>query len=434
MGMPTDVELDSSTSTLENDYAQPAVDTVAESDDSNEAATAGSGEGAGTQSDSPAAESTKQPKSSDRAKNSLEKALEHLTKKSSKSDEEKPDVTATKKPDAKAPVKADAKPKAQEAKKDAPKAVDEPTADELRAMPDRTRQRFEKLLSERKTAKEAYEKTTAEYEAAKPDIEKGKAFSGLVEEYGLTDDLNSSGDDDIAGAIIFQAALARLVSGKGTKTDLEQIQRQAVNLGATLDKIGVSIGNKAPAVDAEKLSAALDKAESELEFGDLRKLLAEMKTEPVKSASPQPVAKVRLVDEQPAQRHEQRPQAAVPNDVDDGFYINKAVQAIKADGVTDTKSYFDKTLFPRILSDLKAAYPGSNPADVFGRLSPQAKHDATIGAHAAIRKQHASLKPPPVKPAPQQRPSAVGGSRPSWQRTGGTANSANAAVNFLAGD
>ena len=134
MGMPTDVELDSSTSTLENDYAQPAVDTVAESNDSNEAATAGSGEGAGKQSDSPAAESTKQPKSSDRAKNSLEKALEHLTKKSSKSDEEKPDVTAAKKPDAKAPVKADAKPKAQEAKKDAPKAVDEPTADELRAI------------------------------------------------------------------------------------------------------------------------------------------------------------------------------------------------------------------------------------------------------------------------------------------------------------
>jgi hypothetical protein len=433
MGMPTDVELDSSTSTLENDYAQPAVDTVAESDDGNEAATAGSGEDEGTQSDSPAADSHKQPKSSDRAKNSLEKALEHLTKKSSKSDEEKPDVTATKKAEAKAPVKTDAKPK-QEAKKDASKAVDEPTADELRAMPDRTRQRFEKLLSERKTTKEAYEKTTAEYEAAKPDIEKGKAFSGLVEEFGLAEDLNSSGDEDIAGAIIFQAALARLVSGKGTKTDLEQIQRQAVNLGATLDKIGVSFGNKAPAVDAEKLSAALDKAESELEFGDLRKLLAEMKPEPTKATPPQPVAKVQLVDERPAQRNEQRPQAAVPNDVDDGYYINKAVQAIKADGVTDTKSYFDKTLFPRILSDLKAAYPGSNPADVFGRLSPQAKHDATIGAHAAIRKQSASLKAPPMKPAPQQRPSAAGGTRPSWQRTGGTAHSANAAVNFLAGD
>lgn len=438
MNMPIDQdvieELDTSASSQVDESSQPAVDAADDSEASTSTATAGGGEESDKQSGGSAAKSGKRSDTSEKPTGNLAKALDHLTAKPKKGEETKPgQQPVTKQPEAKTAVKTEVQPKAQAVKKDAAKAVDEPTAAELQAMPERNRKRFETILGERKALKEQVEKVSSEYEAAKPDIERGKIFGEVVKEFGLDAELQHCSDEDVAGAVIFQAALIRLTSGKGTKSDLKQVQKQFINLSTTMEQLGISQA-KAPAIDGDAIMKALEKAENDLDFADLRKLVDGLKTAKAPAAQPAQPA-VRLVEEKQVQQHAQRQQTdAAPNAADHAYFQNQSVQAIKADGVTDVKAYFDKSVFPQILANLKASYPGRNPAEVFSQLSPQAKHDATVRAHQAIRKQSAAITPAKQKPAPQQRANAAGGSRTAWQTPSRAATTANAAIDHLAGD
>ena len=429
--------LDSSVSVLEHDSVQPAVETVTDDYSDDNTATAGGEEEAVKQPVAKAAKAGTQTESSDKKKSSIESALDHLTRKSKKGEEEKPETPA-KQPKESAANKPANDPKAQATKKDQAKPLTEASAEELGAMPERTRQRYQDLLADRKAIKAEHERVAAEYEAAKPDIERGKVFSEVVNEFGLQSDLASIEDEDVAGSIIFQAALVRLTSGKGTQADLTQVSQQFNNLAATMEHLGVSVGNKAPAVDVDAFIKALEHTEETLDFNDLRKLIygikkSEKPAQPAPIPAPRPT--VKFVDERPPQPHVKQPlPAAASNAVDDGYYISKATQAIAADGITDAKAYFDKSLYPRILSDLKAAYPGSNPVDIFNRLSPQAKHDATIDAHKFVRTQSEKLKPAPPKNTPPQRQNASGGNSTAWQKPSRPASTANAAIDHLSGD
>jgi hypothetical protein len=430
--------LATSTSTMIEEPATPAVDAAADSEVSQDTTPPGGEEAQDKQPDGLAAKSAKQSKPSEPPKGTLADALDHLSgDKKNKEQGKQPVKPASKEaPAAKQQGKpGQPDPKAAALKKEAGKpAVVEPTAEELQAMPERTRRRFETILSERKQLKADHEKLATEYEAAKPIIEQGKAIDSLVEEYDLRADIRDLGDDDFAGVVIFQAALNRLDSGKGTKSDLEMVQKQFTNLNATMERMG--IGQAAtPKIDATAFDAALRKANEDLDFTDLQKLVDGLKA-PVQTQQPtvQPQAKVKLVEEQPRQQRDQQAAPAVPNASDDAVYQARGIRALQADGITEPKAYFEKQLFPRILQDLKATYPGRNPVEAFHSLSPQAKHDLTIDAHQAIRKQTQQIKPAPAKPAPAQRANAVGGTKASWATSSAPATTSKAAIDFLAGE
>lgn len=429
-----DVELDPSASTQDQESVQPAAEAVTDTNASN-TATPGSGE-ADTQADGQAATPVPQSKPSEKPKGNLELALDRLSGTSKEKSE--PVKPATKTSEAKATAAKAAKPAPKAAvTKDAGKMAD-PTPEELQAMPQHTRDRIQKLVSGRKQVEEQFQKTKAEYEAAKPDIERGKVFGEIVTEFGLSDDLKVLEDEDVAGVVIFQAALTRLESGKGTKADLAMVQKQFGNVRHTMEQLGIEQpAAKAPEFDTEALTKAVRKAHDDLDFTDLQKLvdgLTKTVEQPKAVPAPQPQARVRLIDEQAPQQHEQRPVAGASNAADESFYISRATRTIQADGIQDTKAYFDQKLYPQILSDLKASYPGQNPIAIFKQLSPQAKHDASVGAHQALQKQVQAQKPPAVKPAPSQRPQAAGGTAPSWARTAGQATTAKAAIDRLAAD
>jgi hypothetical protein len=436
MAIEEDVMLDSSTGTMVEDSAPPAVDAAAENDTNNDTMTPDGGEGSGKPAGGSAAKPNKQSELSEKPTGALAKALDHLSEKpKQKGTEEKPVEKPVSKDPKAAEAKASVPPKDPAAKKDAAKPLVEPTAEELRAMPERTRKRFETVLGERKQFKEQADKITAEYEKAKPDIERGKAFGDIVKEYGLGPDLRDSDDEDIAGAVIFQAALARLAKGKGTATDRDMVQRQYANLNESLGRLGINGGNKAPAIDQDAFLKAYEKAENELEFSDLRKLIEGLKEKSPSQPAAQPQ---REQQQQPAVQQQQQPHGRqdstpVPNEADDAYYNQKAAKAVREDGIQDTKAYFEKSLFPQILSELKAVNPNANPSEVFRRLSPQAKHDIVMSVHQSIRKKAEALKPTPKKAAPSQRPNAAGGTLPAWA-TRSASSSSKTAIDHLSGD
>ena len=130
--------LDSSVSVLEHDSVQPAVETVTDDYSDNNTATAGGEEESVKQPVAKAAKAGTQTESSDKKKSSIESALDHLTRKPKKSEEEKPVIPA-KQPKEPATNKPVTDPKAQATKKDQAKPLAEASAEELGAMPERTR-------------------------------------------------------------------------------------------------------------------------------------------------------------------------------------------------------------------------------------------------------------------------------------------------------
>lgn len=444
--MPNELDeeaLATSSSTLTDDAVPPAVDAATESDVSNEAATAGGGEGADPQSGDQATPPNKQPAPSEKPKGSLASVLDHLSEKDGGKTQKKTPPTGAQpqKPAADAKEAAGktavAKaPAAKDPKTEAKPSDDALTPDDLRA-PERTRKRIESLLTDRKADREQLAKVREEYEQAKPIIEQGKAFADVVKSFGLEKDVAGLEDEDVAGAVRFQASVVRLIGGKGTKADLAAVTKAYEQLDQTREALGLAATTSAqPTVDVEAFRKALENARENLEFGDLRKLIDALPAGAAKAADKQapPVRQpIRLVEDQPQTR--ERPQAQQPAvSADDRLYEVRAIERMSADGVADPSTHFEKQVFPRILADLKTIYAGQNPVQVFQSLSAQAKHDATIRAHEAIQKQSAKLKPETPKPAPQHRAMSTSGQTPSWAKGSGTASTAGAAINHLARD
>ena len=436
MATMTDDELETSTSTLMDESAQPALDDAAESEVSNEAATPSGGEDSGKQPASTTARGSKQSGASNEEESSVDKALDFLSgkEKRDRTKDEKVTADAVAKAKEAQAEKVKVTAKQPEAKKPDQKPSDDAlTAEDLK-LPEYNRKRIGKLLEDRKTFRADAEKVRSEYEAAKPLMEQGKAFADVVQEFALSKDIGVLEDEDVAGAVIFQACLRRLEKGNGTDED----RKTAASMFGNLDSARAALGlaPAAPSVDLEAMSNALDKAEQELDFDDLRKLVAEMKS-PAKQASapaPQPKQQAQPVQQQQPERRTE-PVATDPSAAPDyRLYQQRAVNRLTADGVKDPVTYFEKQVFPRILTEIKAAYSSENPTGVWQKLSPQAKHDLSISAHENIQKQAKRLAPTPAKPTPNNRPLSGGGNAPAWAKSTSATTNAAAAIAHLSGD
>ena len=427
-----DIELDMSTSASEFDDSTPAVD-AALSDDADTAATPSGGEVDDQQAPNTARQGDPQSKTSESEKTRADDAIAFLSGKDKRerAKETKDQAAKTEDPASKQTATTkDQKPPAKPAKTD-PKANDGLTAEERAAMPEKTRQRFDKLLSERKTATAELTKIRTEYDQAKPDIERGQVFSQVIDEFKLADDIAVCQDEDVAGAVRFQASLARLSSGKGTQTDLDRCR----TVFEQLDKDRTALGlapevAAAPTVDTKKLEEALAKAEADLDFDDLRKAITGLKTEKPKAAAATTTPSVRV---QPQVQIQQQAPAAPAEDPDDRLYEARAIRHIQAAGQQASPEYFKTALYPRILADLRRDFPQDNPAQRFAKLSPRARFDLTVEAFDALQKQTAATKPKPKAPAPQHRAVAAGGTKPAWAESRQNASSSAAAIDFLSG-
>lgn len=314
---------------------------------------------------------------------------------------------------------------AKEAEKDKPKEAAETLTDEDKTLPARTQKRIKQLLDGQKAARGELDTFRAEYEQAKPLIEQGKAFEAVARKFDLGEDLKALEDEDVAGAIRFQGAARRLHAGKGSPADLNSVEAFYAQLDATRDALGIEAPSR---IDVQALEKAIAKARDDFDVSDLEKIAASLKST---KAKPQ----VRTVADQPEQRQQQPDRAAAPQfpAADDTRYQAKAVNRLRADGVSDTKAYYSTQLLPRIFAELRATFPGQNPAQVFDSLSPQAKHDEVISAHDAIRKAAEAAKPKPQTKAPTPRPVASRPTSPGLS-SGAPATSSASAIAHLAGD
>lgn len=161
-----------------------------------------------------------------------------------------------------------------------------------------------------------------------------------------------------------------------------------------------------------KLETALAAAEESLDFTEVRKLLGEAKgTAP--AATPKPATAPAAGDRgQPAQ-----PQASAPNR--EAIQVLRTRNALIADGIEPQglDTYVRGRLLPKVLSDLKAAFPHQDPAAVFNGMDPVDRHQLLLDVHRLVVVQ----KKPPTKPA---QPPAT---RPRTPLTNGTAGRTPAA-------
>lgn len=422
-------QLDTSASMQTEEPAQPALDDAAGSEGSDETTPPGGGEEQASQTPDKATPGAKQPKSSDEPKSRIEQAIDHLSGKE-KRDRQKESAATEKAAAAKDGAKAPAKPAAK--KPDDQASKDALTAEDLK-QPEHNRKRIGELLQDRKQFRAEAEKHRVAFEEAQPLIEKGKAFAEVTKQFGLDADLSVLEDEDVAGAVIFQASLRRIHQGTATDADRKTAEEMFQALDATRAALG--LGQAAPRADVEAFEQALAKADRELDFDDLRKLVAGLKTaeKPANKQQAPPAAQQQPVQRQPVQRQPEAAPADPTAAPDYRLYQQRAAQRMRADGIAEPVKYFTDQVFPRVLQELKAAYGAENPAQVWNRLSPQARHDVSISAHEFIQKQAKALKPAPVKPAPEGRPVRAGGTAPAWAKTGSAPTKSAAAVDFLSG-
>ena len=162
-----------------------------------------------------------------------------------------------------------------------------------------------------------------------------------------------------------------------------------------------------------KLETALAAAEESLDFTEVRKLLGEAKgTAP--AATPKPATPPAAGDRgQPAQ-----PQASsAPNR--EAIQVLRTRNALIADGIEPQglDTYVRGRLLPKVLSDLKAAFPRQDPGTVFNDMDPADRHQLLLDVHRLVMVQ----KKPPAQPT---KPPAT---RPRTPLTNGTAGRTPAA-------
>lgn len=449
MNTATDIDetLESSTSTHDEPSSQPAEDSALDGSESTDA-TPSVGEEDGQPASETATTGEGQPGASESDKTTTELAIDHLSGSNKRARQKDAKDQQTKEGDPKPETETKAKVPAKPAKTDH-KAPSDLTAEERAAMPERTRQRFDKLLGERKTVTEELSKVRTEYEPIRAKatelgitdlaqvpklIEAGRGFGAVVEQFKLRDDIAAIADEDAAGAIRFQACLARFANGKGTQADLDTCRTVFDRLDQDREALGLKPAAPAvPAIDTEAWEKAIDKADKELEFTDLRKLVDGLKAS---AKAPTPADRP-AQPTQPAQQVQRQPAPAAPvEDPSEQLYEQRVIRRLTADGVkpAEAAAYFEKHLYPLILKDLGALNPGKNPVVVFKSIGPRERHDLAVEAHAAVQTQKAKLAPPADKPAPGQRPLAAGGGKAAWAQPRASASHSSAAIDHLAGD
>lgn len=315
-------------------------------------------------------------------------AIELLSGK--KVDKEKPEQKSEeKKP---APPK---KPVDKPAPKDDKKAEDDPLHDysdeEKRRISHKTRDRVEKLWRERKEFE-------AKLKETEPLVVEGKVWNGIVNRYQLRNDLaeftTERDEQAVAEAIKFQAAINRASTGRATQNDAQFLATVFDTMEQTREAFGLGKPQQTP--DYKDLEAAIAKAKSDFDFDALEKALGKLK----EGVKPQEPARPAVQPQAPSQPPAQQQTAPGPSP-DELYYGNKAKSDLLSNGISekDLPDYVGKTLWPKVLQSLSAAYPGQNAAQIYQHLSPQVQYDALLTAHREIQKQQAASQPAP-KPAP----------------------------------
>jgi len=332
-----------------------------------------------------------------------------------KAEEKKPEPSQ--KPIEKAGLKDDKK-----AKEDA-ELFPNHTDEERRRISNKTRQEVLKYVSQRKEAE-------SKLKEAEPVIKTGRVWDGIVNRYQLRNDLaeftTESDEQAVAEAIKFQAAINRAYAGRATQNDAQFLSAVFDTLDKTKESFGLGKPKSVP--DYKDLETAIAKAKSDFDFDALEKALGKLK-EGVKPQEPvRPVVQPQAPPQPPAQQ--QTAQGPSPDEL---YYGNKAKSDLLSNGVAekDLSDYVGKTLWPKVIQSLSAAYPGQNAAQIYQQLSPQVQYDAIITAHREIQKQQAILQPAP-KPTPSNpRPVRTQGTT-KMQATEMPLSSGLAAARYLA--
>ena len=306
--------------------------------------------------------------------------------------------------------------------KDAEKKPDEKAADdpyegyseqERKVLGRKTHKRIQDLHHRAKQAE-------AELQQHKP---RSEAFGNIVEQHKLHNDLKAVSDEQVAGTIKFQAAVARALNRQATREDAAYIHEQFDAMDKLREQFGIAHKSAAPSVTAADVESAMNALKKDFDFGPLEKLLERVKT-PAKQEMR------REIETQPEQREEQNQPAARNPDVK--AYSNMLAKDLTKDGVENTQEYMAKELWPLISKELQADYQGQNPVDVYTGLSARAQYDIALRAHSEVRSKSAALKPnektpnrPTTKPVTTGRTATIGSDPP--------ASGSRAAINFLTG-
>lgn len=428
MSSETDEMLESSTSESVSDTGTPAEDSAPDSQAEGSQPTADHDADSGHSKGLSSADPDGKPKSVEEP-SILEQAIDRLTGKT-KRDAQKAER------EAKASAQSDQK-KPETAKKDDKQAAIDPdalTEFDKRAHP-QTRERIKSLIAKTKDVTTKHEALQKEYGEQKSNIDAGTAFHGLVKEYDLLPDLTAIGpgnDHKVAAAIKFQASIDRFAQGKATKADEDRVKSVWAAMDADRDALGYA---PAPAIDAAALEKAIDKAEANLDFEEVRKLLSDIKakskTEPAPVQNqPQRRQPTGVPAEQPRQQPTQPQQPQ--DDPEDMLLQAKLISRVTADGIADAKSYFKDHVFPLISPQLVKINAQASPLATFWKLSPRSRHDLVIEAHEELQKKAKAIKARETKPAPQQRPGRPGsGIAPAWSKSHESENTVEAAINRL---
>ncbi len=281
----------------------------------------------------------------------------------------------------------DAKAKADETK-DEPKAFKEPpelSEDVRKRMPKEAARAFAEM-------RHGFKEMRTKIEEAEKDAPAAEFGRALYEEIGPAfNDLQTLETEEIREAIRDRAAIKR---GEKPKT---------TGLDADL---------------AAKLEGALKRADDTLDLSEVRELLKGVIPAAPAAPNAKPATTPAATREQPP-----APAPAAPNADREAIQVMRTRTALLADGIKPDQldPYVRGRLLPKVLDDIRASFPGKNPAEVFNRMDAADRTQLLLDQHRLVTAQ---TKKAPPKPPTQRTPlSQTGAGR--VPATGGPPQSKN---------
>lgn len=312
---------------------------------------------------------------------------------------------------------ADAKPQAA-SKATEVKPTDEAlktrTTDDLDAPPEErarwkrdTAERFDRVLSAARTARK-------ELEEAAPVLERGKAYSKVLDEFELHQDIGFVPPEHFAGVVKAQAAINRALIAihqgrQPAPADVETFTALADNVQALRSRLGLPTPTPAPTPAAIKphdgpLPQDLQDMVDLYGFDEKRaRLLASL--EAGSKESPQPAKQA--TEQPPAPAVAPAPQAK-PVGVDmDQLYGRKLLAEMHADGVPNPQENLRVLLkHPQTRQEVIKRFPGTPITEVpmiFDSLDASTRYDILKAAHKALTAAKVPARPNPPPPATPNR-------------------------------
>lgn len=323
---------------------------------------------------------------------------------------------------------ADAKPKDAKAPEAKPtdEALKNRTTDDLDAPPEErarwkreTAERFDRVLTAARTAREEVEKSA-------PLIEKGKEYSGILDGFDLHVDIGFVPPEHFAGVVKAQAAINRsliaIEQGRlPAPADVETFKTLSANVDNLRAKLGIQ--STAPVTPVIKpfegeLPADLKDMVDIYGFDETRaRLLAALE-----AGAPAPAQPAAAKAPESIQPH--TPSAkAVGVDMDQ-LYGRKFLSELAGEGVQRPSDHVGELLqSPLTKLEVIKRFPGVAMADVpavFDSLDSQIRYDILKAAHKATMAKRVPARPPTPPPATPNRgiPTTTTPRRPATPASG----------------